>query len=70
MFFSRYTVQNVFKVSDSTNWDVSALANSEVRIIILYCTQSEAALILEQAAKAGNHDTLIGDDKLTLNTCW
>ena len=56
--FSRYTVQNVFKVSDSTNWDVSALANSEVRIIILYCTQSEAALILEQAAKAGNHDTL------------
>jgi hypothetical protein len=54
IFFSRYTVQNVFKVSDSTNWDVSALANSEVRIIILYCTQSEAALILEQAAKSGN----------------
>jgi hypothetical protein len=54
-FRSRYTVQSVFKVSDADNWDVSALSNSEVRILILYCTQSEAALILEQAAKAGKH---------------
>ena len=43
----------MFKVTEATNWEVTALANSEVRIIILYCTQSEAALILEQAAKSG-----------------
>jgi len=52
---SRYTVQNVFKVSEATNWDVSALAASEVRIIILYCTQTESSMILERAAKFGEN---------------
>ena len=38
-FSSRYNVQAVFKVSESNDWDVKHLASSEVRIIILYCTQ-------------------------------
>ena len=46
-------MQNVFKVTEANGWDVSDLASSEVRIIILYCTQSEASLILESAAKVG-----------------
>ena len=43
----------MFKVSESNDWDVSHLASSEVRIIILYCTQSEASLILEAAGNLG-----------------
>ena len=53
LHFSRYNVQAVFKVSESNGWDISHLAASEVRIIILYCTQSEASLILEAANKSG-----------------
>lgn len=48
-----YNVQAVFKVSELNGWDVTSLASSEVRIIILYCTQSEASLILEAAEKSG-----------------
>lgn len=40
-------------MSESNGWDVTSLASSEVRIIILYCTQSEASLILEAAEKYG-----------------
>ena len=53
IFFSRYNIQAVFKVSETNGWDIRHLASSEVRIIILYCTQSEASLILEAADKSG-----------------
>ncbi len=53
LYFSRYNIQAVFKVSESNGWDVTDLAASEVRIIILYCTQSEASVILEAADKSG-----------------
>ena len=51
--YSRYNVQAVFKVTETTGWDVKHLAASEVRIIILYCTQNEASSILEAAEKSG-----------------
>eukprot|EP00093_Oithona_nana_P013132 13132.XXX_148334_147880_1 [CDS] Oithona nana genome sequencing. len=50
---SRYNVQASFKISQSNNWDVTDLAASEVRIIVLHCTQGEASLILGAAEKAG-----------------
>ena len=46
-------MQAVFKVTETTGWDVKHLAASEVRIIILYCTQREASSILEAAEKSG-----------------
>ena len=52
-FFSRYIVQASFKISESNNWDVTDLAASEVRIIVLHCTQGEASFILEAAEKSG-----------------
>ena len=52
-FLSRYNVQASFKISQSNNWDVMDLAASEVRIIVLHCTQGEASLILGAAEKAG-----------------
>ena len=53
LFFSRYIVQASFKISESNNWDVTDLAASEVRIIVLHCTQGEASFILEAAEKSG-----------------
>ena len=52
-FYSRYNIQAVFKVTEANGWDLKHLAASEVRIIILYCTQSEASMILEAAEKFG-----------------
>ena len=49
----QFTVQNVFKVSESSGWDLTELAHSEVRIILLYCTQLEASKIMVQAGKHG-----------------
>lgn len=46
-------MQSVFKASDSTNWNLSELAASEVRIILLYCTQTEAAKIMIRAEQIG-----------------
>ncbi len=43
----------MFKSSESNDWDVSAVAASEVRIMLLYCTQVEATVIMERAAAAG-----------------
>jgi hypothetical protein len=43
----------VFKLTESKNYDVSETVSSEVRIILLYCTQGEAKLILANGAKAG-----------------
>ena len=38
-------------VSESTNYDVTDISKSEVRIILLYSTQAEAKLILANGAK-------------------
>ena len=38
-------------VSEATNYDVSDIPKSEVRIILLYCTQAEAKIILANGAK-------------------
>ena len=43
----------MFKLTESKNYEVSDIASSEVRIILLYCTQREAKLILANGAKAG-----------------
>ena len=43
----------MFKLTESKTYDVSEIVNSEVRIILLYCTQEEAKLILANGAKAG-----------------
>ena len=43
----------MFKVSESNDWNVSDLAASEVRIIVLHCTQGEASLILGAAEEYG-----------------
>ena len=48
-----FVVQGVFKVSESSDWDVSDVASTEVRILLLYCTQAESGLILGSAAAAG-----------------
>ena len=40
-------------MSESKNYYVSEIVSSEVRIILLYCTQGEAKLILANGAKAG-----------------
>ncbi|CAB4054151.1 GRIN2B [Lepeophtheirus salmonis] len=50
---SQYVIQNVFKVSESNNWSVEELTSSEVRIILLYCTQSEASIIFKKANETG-----------------
>ena len=34
-------------------WDLSELAASEVRIVLLYCTQAEAGPIMREAARMG-----------------
>ena len=52
LYYSRYNVQAVFKVTDTNGWDMKQLAESEVRIIILYCTQNEASQILQSAQKS------------------
>jgi len=49
----RFVIQDVFKLTESGRYDVAAIVNSEVRIILLYCTQAEASLILAQGARAG-----------------
>ena len=46
-------VQGVFKASESNGWDVSGVSASEVRIVLLYCTQAESTVIMDKAAKAG-----------------
>ena len=43
----------MFKLTESKNYEVSEIVSSEVRIILLYCTQGEAKLILANGAKAG-----------------
>ena len=48
-----FVVQGVFKVSEASGWDVSEVAATEVRILLLYCTQAESGLILGSAAAAG-----------------
>ena len=35
----RFVIQDVFKLTESGRYDVAAIVNSEVRIILLYCTQ-------------------------------
>ena len=40
-------------MSESSDWDVSDVASTEVRILLLYCTQAESGLILASAAAAG-----------------
>ena len=49
----RFIIQDVFKLTESKGYSVSEIVNSEVRIILLYCTQDEAKLILVNGAKAG-----------------
>ena len=43
----------MFKLTEAKKYDVSGIVSSEVRIILLYCTQIEAKLILANGAKAG-----------------
>ena len=47
----RFIIQEEFMVSEATNYDVSDIPKSEVRIILLYCTQAEAKIILANGAK-------------------
>ena len=37
--FARFIIQDVFKLTEGTNYSVSELATSEVRIFLLYSTQ-------------------------------
>lgn len=46
-------VQDVFKTSAETEWNLSDLAESEVRIILLYCTEVEASKIMRKASSLG-----------------
>ena len=46
-------MQGVFKVSEASGWDMSEVAATEVRILLLYSTQAESASILESAAAVG-----------------
>ena len=49
----RFIIQEEFKLSEASQYSVSEIAKSEVRIILLYCTQAEAKLILTNGAKVG-----------------
>ena len=51
--FNRFIVKDVFKLREEKKFDVSDLQNSEVRIMLLYCTQSEAKVIMENSERAG-----------------
>ena len=74
---TKFVVQDVFKVSETNGWDVSELAESEVRIILLYCTQAEASKIMEKATTRGltSHkylwlvtQSVVGDPEDVLST--
>ena len=41
----------VFLDGKEESWNLSELKESEVRIILLYCTQTEAAKIMKRATK-------------------
>ena len=45
-------------VSEANNYDVSDIPKSEVRIILLYCTQAEAKVILANGAKVSYRSIL------------
>ena len=49
----RFIIQEEFKLSEASQYSVSEISKSEVRIILLYCTQAEAKLILTNGAKVG-----------------
>jgi hypothetical protein len=36
---ARFVIQDVFKLTEARNYDVMDIVNSEVRIMLLYCTQ-------------------------------
>ena len=48
-----FAVQDVFKATEETGWDLSAVAASEVRILLLYATQAEAAFVMRRARRIG-----------------
>eukprot|EP00094_Tigriopus_californicus_P005832 TCALIF_05620-PA protein Name:"Similar to Grin2b Glutamate receptor ionotropic, NMDA 2B (Mus musculus)" AED:0.15 eAED:0.15 QI:141/0.85/0.73/1/1/1/15/0/1075 len=50
---SKYVVQDMFKVTESNGWSFKEIAQSEARIFLLYCTQAEASILMEQADKYG-----------------
>ena len=49
----RFIIQEEFKLSEASQYSVSEISQSEVRIILLYCTQAEAKVILTNGAKVG-----------------
>ena len=49
----RFIIQEEFKLSEASQYSVSEISKSEVRIILLYCTQAEAKVILTNGAKVG-----------------
>ncbi len=44
----RFIIQDVFKLTEATNYSVSELVNSEVRIFLLYSTQVKSNLYLHE----------------------
>lgn len=50
---SKYVVQDMFKVTEANGWSFKEIAQSEARIFLLYCTQAEASILMEQADKYG-----------------
>lgn len=43
----------MFKVTEANGWSFKEIAQSEARIFLLYCTQAEASILMEQADKYG-----------------
>ena len=51
----KLSVQSVFKATESNDWDMAAIAQSETRIFLLYCTWSEVSKLMERAKAFGLH---------------
>ena len=51
--FRDYVIQDVFVTTESSGWDLSEVASSEVRIVLLYCTRAEAGPIMREARRRG-----------------
>ncbi len=49
----RFIIQDVFKLTEATNYSVSELVNSEVRIFLLYSTQVKSNLRFHETVYIG-----------------
>jgi hypothetical protein len=49
----RFIIQDVFKLTEATNYSVSELVNSEVRIFLLYSTQVKSIIYFHEIVHIG-----------------